>query len=55
MTFCQVYDVGLRTLGILLSEDLVGDGGKEHVAGDVPCRSGKGNTASVKVQGMGLV
>jgi hypothetical protein len=55
MTFCQVYDVGLRTLRILLSEDLVGDGGKEHVAGDVPCRSGKGNTASVKVQGMGLV
>jgi hypothetical protein len=46
MTFCQVYDVGLRTLGILLSEDLVGDGGKEHVAGDVPRLRRRGYTQS---------
>jgi len=44
MTFCQVYDVGVRTLRILLSEDLVGDGGKEHVAGDVPRLRRRGYT-----------
>jgi hypothetical protein len=41
-TFCQVYDVGVRTLRILLSEDLIGDDPRQHMAGDVPRRSGKG-------------
>jgi hypothetical protein len=27
---------------VLLEKDLVSDGGREHVAGDVPGRSGKG-------------
>jgi hypothetical protein len=32
----------LDILRVLLPKDLVSDGGREHVAGDVPGQSGKG-------------
>jgi len=32
----------LGALGALLAKNLVSNGGREHMAGDVPSRSGKG-------------
>ena len=38
----------LDSLGILLLKDLVSDGSREHMVGDVPSRSGMGNTTSAR-------